>query len=267
MLVTDPSQVYTMPLIVGPVFDRQARPGRVYWRLETLAASFRTDRDAVLPLVPDCFEVPQDPMITISFGDYDQVDFMAGGGYRVAYAGVSARFEGEETVDGLHILVMWENETLPIVTGRELIGIPKMHADISPIRGVVDDTFRATAAVWGHEVMRIEATTFRKQNVVVRRTAQKRVNSVPWLGYKYIASFDGPPDAAYPTIVWNEAEIDELWFAEHAEVGFGHADEADLGQLAGIPRVLSGIPLGELVFASRARGSAVLALNRSHRLE
>lgn len=263
----DEASVYSMPLIMGALFDRVGRPGRVYGRVETLAATFRTEPDAVRPFVPDCFQIPAEPTVTVSFGDYDHVDFMAGGGYRVAYAGVSARFEGEEPIDGLHVLIMWENDTVPIIMGRELIGIPKLHADITAIRSASEHGLRATASVWGHEVMRIEAKGFKDQNVVVRRTAQKRVNETPWLGYKHIPSFDGPPDASYPMVVWNEVQLADLSFAETAHISFGPADEADLGQLAAIPRALSTLPLGDLVFASHAKGSAVLALDRSHRLQ
>lgn len=262
----DEDAVYSMPLIMGPLFERVGRPGRVYGRVETLAATFRTDREAVRPLVPECFEIPDEPTLTVSFGDYDQVDFIAGGGYRVAYAGVSARFAGTETVDGLHILVMWEDETVPIVMGRELIGIPKFHAAITPLRNVAEDTLSASASVWGHEVMSIDVHQFKEQNLVVRRTAQKRVNETPWLGFKHIPSFDGPPDASYPMVVWNEVELKNLRLAQTAQIGFGQARERELGQLAGIPRALSTIPTGELVFASHARGTAVLALDRSHRL-
>lgn len=263
----DDASVHSMPLIMGPVFDRARRPGRVYGRVETLAATFRTDRDAVRPLVPGCYEIPDQPTLTVSFGDYDHVDFMAGGGYRVAYAGVSARFEGRETVNGLHIVVMWENEAIPIIMGRELIGIPKLHADITPIRKMPDGSLRATASVWGHEVMSIEGNGFTAQNLIVRRTAEKRVNGTPWLGYKHIPSFDGQPDASYPMVVWNEVDLGALAFAGTAQVDFGCADEADIDQLAAIPRALRALPLGELLFASHASGSAVLALDRSHKLE
>jgi acetoacetate decarboxylase len=182
----DEDAVYSMPLIMGPLFDRVGRPGRAYGRVETLSATFRTEPEAVRPLVPDCFLIPDEPTITVGFGDYDHVDFLAGGGYRVAYAGVSARFVGEESYDGLHILVMWENETVPIVTRRDLIGIPKFYADITPLRPVSEGAVRATAAVWGHEVMRLEAAGFKEQNMVARRIAQKRVNQTPWLGYKHV---------------------------------------------------------------------------------
>jgi acetoacetate decarboxylase len=262
----DPAKVYSMPLIMGPVFDRESRPGRVYGETESLSFTFRTDADAARELVPECFLVPDDPTVTVAFGDYNLVDFMAGDGYRVAYVGVSARYQGEETVDGLHILVMWENRTVPIVTGRELIGIPKLHADITSIRGVEEGTLRAGASVWGHEVMRLDVVGCKEQNLLVRRTAQKRVNSNPWLGYKHIPSLDGPPDASYPMVVWNEVKIDRLELGEAGSVEFGTADESDLGQLAAIGRALRTLPVGEVMFAAHVKGSAVLALNRSRRL-
>ena len=111
-----PAKVYSMPLIMGPVFDRESLPGRIYGETESLAVTFRTDAGAARALVPDFFSVPDDVTASAVFGDFDHVDFMAGGGYRVAYVGVSGRYEGEEIIDGLCILVMWENETLPIVS-------------------------------------------------------------------------------------------------------------------------------------------------------
>lgn len=262
----DPTKVYAMPLIMGPAFDREARPARVYGRTESLFLTFRTDRDAAQALVPDCFLVPDEVTATVAFGDYDEVDFMAGDGYRVAYVGVSARYEGEESIDGLCILVMWENQTFPILSGRELIGVPKGYADITSIRVLEGDRLRATASVWGHEVMRLEVAGCKKQNLMVRRTAQKRINSSPWLGYKHIPSIDGPPDASYPMVVWNEAEIDQLELGASASVSFGNANEEDLGIQAGITRALRSLPIGDTVVAAHARGSGVLRMDRARRL-
>jgi acetoacetate decarboxylase len=262
----DSTKAYAMPLIMGPAFDREARPARVYGRTESLSLTFRTDRDAAQALVPDCFLVPEEATATVAFGDYDEVDFMAGDGYRVAYVGISARYEGEETIDGLCILVMWENQAFPIVSGRELIGIPKVYGDITSIRHVMNDRLRATVSTWGHEVMRLEVTGGKEQNLMVRRTAQKRINSSPWLGYKNIESFDGQPDASYPMVVWNEVEIDQLWLGRGASVEFGNAGEEDLDILAGITRALRTLPIGETVLAAHVRGSGVLRLDRSRRL-
>jgi acetoacetate decarboxylase len=262
----DPAKVYSMPLIMGPVFDRAARPGRVYGEAESLSVTFHTDADAARALVPECFLIPEQATVTVAFSDYNRVDFMAGDGYRVAYVGVSARYEGEETVDGLCILVMWENRNLPIVSGREMIGIPKAYADITSIRAIDEKRLRASASVWGHEVMRLEVIGYKEQNLMVRRTAQKRANASPWLGYKYIPSIDGPPDASYPMVVWNDVKIDQLWLSKGGSVEFGTADEDDLGPPAAITRALRSLPIGDVVFAAHLRGSGVLRLDRSRRL-
>jgi acetoacetate decarboxylase len=160
---------------------------------------------------------------------------------------------------------MWENDTFPIVGGREMIGIPKLHADISPIRQV-GNGLRASASVWGHEVMRLEVTALKEQNMLVRRTAQKRFNAIPWLGYKHIPAIDGPDDASYPMVVWNDIELDTIRFGETATPQLQTVDHADLDRLAVITETLARIPFGELETAGHAKGSAVLRLDRSHRL-
>ena len=53
----DPAKVYSMPLIMGPVFDRESLPGRIYGETESLAVTFRTDAGAARALVPDCFSI------------------------------------------------------------------------------------------------------------------------------------------------------------------------------------------------------------------
>lgn len=262
----DDTKAHVMPLILGPLFDQADRPRYVYGRTESLSVTVRTDKEAVERLVPDCFAIPDEPTVSVVFTDSDHVDFMAGGGYRLAYVGVSARFVGEDTVDGLYILVMWEDHTVPIVIGRETIGIPKVYADISPIRSLPGGRLRASAWTWGQEVMRLDLGGLKEQNLVVRRTAQKRVNEVPWLGYKHIPTLEGPPDASYPLEVWMDREIDELSFAEEWSVEFGTAGEDDLGIPSRIGRALRSLPLGELVFASHAIGSGVLRYDRSRKL-
>jgi hypothetical protein len=67
-------------------------------------------------------------------------------------------------------------------------------------------------------------------------------------------------------VVWNEVKIDRLELGEAGSVEFGTADESDLGQLATIGRALRTLPVGETMFAAHVKGSAVLALNRSRRL-
>jgi acetoacetate decarboxylase len=255
----DDDKIYAMPLIMGQLFDQAERPGNVYSKVENLILQFKTDREAVLPLVPDCYQIGPEPIATVTFGDYDGVDFMSGGGYRTATFGVSAGFEGDQDqVVGQHILVMFENRTLPILGGREQLGVPKAFADISSVRLQSDQSFRSHASLWGHLVFGLEVAPLKKQNAVIRAGANREFNKYPWLCYKYIPRFDGRPDASYPTVVWNSVKVDELWMGEKGKVLFGDAGEEDISYGSLVLRALKSIPVLEVTRTVRMRGSAEL---------
>jgi len=44
---------------------------------------------------------------------------------------------------------MFEDQTLPILGGREDLGVPKLYADISPARILADGRLRCEASLWG----------------------------------------------------------------------------------------------------------------------
>jgi acetoacetate decarboxylase len=93
---------------------------------------YETNPDAIPLLLPDPFKAGKSPIVSVLFNDNNGVDFMAGGGYRLAAISVAAQFDGENGhFEGGYVLVMPENQTLPIITGREWLGMPKFFADIS----------------------------------------------------------------------------------------------------------------------------------------
>ena len=263
----DTDKIYQMPLSIGPLFDREDRPRNVYSQAESLMLQYRTDPDAARELIPDCYTVGEEPTVTITFGDYDGVDFMAGGGYRTATFGVSARFDGQEDhIEGQYILVVGEDKTIPILGGREQLGVPKVFADISPVRTLPGGTLRCDASLWGHFLFGIELEPVRKRNAIVRAAAARQANRYPWLCYKYIPSFDGPPDASYPTVVWFDLRIDQLWLGTEGTVRFGDAGEDELSYAARLVDGLKTLPVLEITSAARMRGSFVLRNDKCRRL-
>jgi acetoacetate decarboxylase len=264
----DDNKIYAMPLIMGPLFDQADRPGNVYSNVENLILQFRTDRDAVLALVPDCYQIGAEPIVTVTIGDYDGVDFMSGGGYRTATFGVSAGFDGDEDhVGGQYILVMFEDKTIPILGGREQLGVPKVFADISAVRLQTDTSFRSHVSLWGHLIFGLEVAPLKKQNAIVRTTANREFNKYPWLCYKYIPHFDGPPDASYPTVVWNSVKVEELWMGGDGKIVFGDAGEDDISYASRIIKALKSMPMLEVTRTVRMRGSAILQNYRCRRLK
>ncbi|NIQ32921.1 MAG: acetoacetate decarboxylase, partial [Nitrososphaeria archaeon] len=125
----DPKKLYMMPLIMGPISDRNQ--GSQYEKVEMLSLQYKTNHEAVEALLPDCFKPADEPTVTIAFGFNDGVDFLLGRGYNVVIVLLAAKFLGEkDNLEGDYALVIFENETHPIVTGREILGAPKIFADI-----------------------------------------------------------------------------------------------------------------------------------------
>jgi len=263
----DPSKHYRMPLIMGPLFDRTARPRLAYPQVEALAFQYLTDPDAAQALLPECYRLAKDPLVTVLFSHNNGLAFMAGAGYRLATFQLAARFDGQrDHVEGDFILVMFENQTWPILGGREDLGVPKLFADISPVRSLPDGHLRCEASLWGHLLFGLDVPRMRAQAGVVRAVAGRRVNSSPWLAYKYIPSLDGPADADYPTVTVNNTKLEKLWLGKSANLRFGSPDVDDVGQIRPLLDALTTLTVIQPVQALRLQGSSVLRYDLSRRL-
>jgi acetoacetate decarboxylase len=263
----DPSKHYRMPLIMGPMFDLDNRPKWAYPQVEILAFQYLTEKSALEALLPDCYRPAKEPLVTVLFSQNNGLDFMAGGGYRMAAFQIAVRFDGDQDhVEGDLILVMLENQTWPILGGREDLGVPKLFADISPIRGLPDGSFKGEASLWGHPLFSLEIPPMKVQLSPVRVIANRRINSRPWLGYKYIPSLDGPPDAEYPTISQNDTKIEKLWLGKSAKLQFGSAGAEDIAHARPLLDALSTLSIAQPVQALYFKGSSVLRYDLSRRL-
>jgi hypothetical protein len=172
-----------MPLIMGSVHD-QKRVKLPYPHVEVLAFQYLTDPEALVELLPECYQRGKDALVSIVFSENNGLSFMAGGGYRLAAVQVSAHFDGtQDHVEGDYILVMFENQTWPIIGGREDLGVPKLYADISPIKCMPDGHLRCEASYLGHAVT---LTPPLKQTMIVESVCLQAINAKPWPAYKYI---------------------------------------------------------------------------------
>jgi acetoacetate decarboxylase len=263
----DPKNMYTMPLIMDSWGIRKDTGARVYDRQDVLALQFRTDADAIPRLLPDCYHPSGEPLVTVSFVDYSGVDFMAGRGYRIALMSVKAAFNGlQDHEEGDYILAIFENDTFPILLGRETLGVPKLFADIPPITATPDGHLHCEASLWGHPLFAVDAGPFVKQDDSMVSAANQNPQGPPMLGYKCIPSFDDLPDAAYPTITPSENKLEQLWLGASADLSFGDSTAADIALIASVIDALKTLPIRQVLGASHSFGSSVLRVDLSRRL-
>ncbi len=265
---TEPDKVYMMPLIMGPILpERSKRTGSVYKEIQYLGVQYQTDPEAMRKLVPDCYQPTKDSTATVLFAYNDGVDFMSGRGYRIAALNVLVRFDGErDHVEGNYPLVMCEDDAMPILNGREMLGIHKVLADISSLSNMPSGHLRCEASHWGHLLFGIDVEPLKEQNVVVRSVANRTLNSQPLLGYKYIPGLDEKPDASYPVMAPSEFKIDKFWLGESGEVFFGEIGEEDWFA-SRIVRALKTLPIRKVNQTFRLTGSTVLRSDKAHKLK
>jgi hypothetical protein len=102
---------------------------------QTAVVSYLTDANGLAALLPPGFEIWGDPVLNIEVTDFQGIEWLAGRGYSMAGIRVPARYTGgDQEYCGLFQLVLWENLTDPIITGREELGAPKLFADIPAAR-------------------------------------------------------------------------------------------------------------------------------------
>jgi acetoacetate decarboxylase len=174
---------YMMPAHFGP---RYIGPGTSGWYHDVTAMTvpFLTDREKLSALLPPRFSVAEEAIVSVYFVCNKRVDWLAGRGYNMIGVNASVVYTGEtERLEGSYSLVIWENLADPILTGREVQGIPKIFADM-PDHSINSGVWRANASHYGHPIIDLEISGLRApelEEIAAAHEAQKgRDNPMSW---------------------------------------------------------------------------------------
>jgi hypothetical protein len=252
-----------MPLLMGAA----ARSGTAkYARVDVVSAQWRVHRDLLAGLLPNCFvpiveEPDQLGQLTVAFADNQGVEFMAGRGYRVASVLVKAAFAHAGGPSGDFVVAMFEDDCLPIVLGRELLGLPKLFADIS-IEDRPDASMVCEASLWGHSLFSLETGPLEPRE----RLPEPAPAPAALLGMR---SFPDPfhgGAVGEPVRTPVEATLRELAIGREATVSWGLAGPGDIACVAGLLDALRTLAVDEPVSVARTVMSRVLRTDRIERL-
>lgn len=215
MFKFDASGSYMMPAHFGP---RPIPPKSSGWYRDVtlMVVPFLTDRETLARYLPEPFEVADEAVVTVTYARNRDVDWLAGNGYNLIGVNASAVYRGEkETLEGQYSLVMWENLADPILTGRELQGIPKIYADI-PDHSIVDGEWRASAGHFGHGIVDIAVSGLREPTAEeVQNYASAREGRDNPMAWRYIPGISGFGHSVIePTTFPSETTLTEAWVGE-----------------------------------------------------
>lgn len=191
MFKPDPRSSYMMPAHFGP---RHMGPKSSGWYHDVTAivVPYVTDREILAQYIPEPFSVAEEALLTVYYACNRNVDWLAGHGYNMIGVNAAVTYESNnETLEGTYALVIWENLTDPILTGRELQGIPKIYADI-PDHSIIGDEWRCNASHFGHKILDLMITDVNPvaMELVEGLQAQNAGKDNP-MGVRYIPALGG----------------------------------------------------------------------------
>lgn len=185
--------MYRMPVFFGPSTGPRRGPdgasfdGAHGYDAITHTYSFLGDPEQLRTFLPPRFALYADPVVTVFAKYMRNIPWLAGRGYNLLGVTMHAVFQGaRETVPGSLLLVLWENMTEPILTGREELGYAKIYCELPEPRRIGDEIL-CTACWDGFTFMRFSMTNVRPptedENMAV---AARSADLQGTLHYKYI---------------------------------------------------------------------------------
>ncbi|GMG86124.1 acetoacetate decarboxylase family protein [Biformimicrobium ophioploci] len=219
MQALPPNQSFTMPAHFGPR-GSNARASGWYRDVTMMVVPYVTDREKLAAYLPEPFSIDEEPIVTVVYACNRQVDWLAGHGYNLLGVHAAARFDGEQDqLRGTYTLALWENLADPILTGRELQGIPKIFADI-PDHSIDNGRWRAEARHFDNRIVSLEIDQLRPptmEEIAASMAAQEgRDNPMAWRYMPAIGGFGSAISEA--TTFPSETQYHEV------QVGTGRVD-------------------------------------------
>lgn len=255
-----PDQTYLMPASFGEMPRQEVAD---YGDALNIAAVYLTDRDALAALLPPPYEPADEPLVTVFYSKCNKVDFLAGGGYNLMGVNLAAVFNGrEDHITGNFAAVLWENLTIPITLGRELLGCPKLYGDIpDPFR--LGDDWRVQTSENGHILVEVFLGAVQPAAGEVLNLIRAG-SGMPWMGWRCFPNVNGRGVAlSEPTLMASEAQIDQAWIAAEMRVSFGDVSPLTNPIMAHIIPKLKTLVVKEYRAGVITRGSSRLLISRN----
>jgi len=191
----------------------------------SVSVSFLTNQKQIEAMLPPSRNLSIDgpPVVTVSTVYQGGLQWLAGYGYNLMLVILPVVHNGKngKTIGGF-LPVVWENMTEPILMGRELLGWPKIYADLPPARKL-NDTWQTIATWHGFQFAEINVKNIHALTPAELQEREK--SSKPNAGlisHKFILKTGAilETDADYLTISTNEGAK----AATYREVLAGKAD-------------------------------------------
>ncbi len=255
---------YLMPAHFGGyAFDPSYKATQ---RATMLSVSFETDRAELERYIPEELEL-RAPEVQVSFNQLTEINWLSGGHYNLVLVSVPARFTGKKGhVDAAYPLVVWENRTAPILTGREQTGVPKIFADIEDLH-IYRPHYATSVSYEGNTFL---SMTFEAGGSITGKDLEQtkvQLRSLDLIGWRYIPKV-GAPGADLSQFIYFPQWIE----VEKAYMGKGTLQWTELSPMQNprqhqIISALASLPVKKNIQSVLSEGEVVLDTTQARVLE
>ena len=252
--------MYRMPTHFGPAYGpRQGEGGKKFANLDSpkstsMSVSFLTYREQLEEFLPEGFELGFTPLVTVGTSYMTEIEWLAGRGYNTLGVSFPAVFNGKKDhVVGRLLMVLWENLTDPILTGREELGFSKIYCELPEPRTINGQT-HCIASWMGFKFLDLKLWNMKKQSLEEFTKSPRRQRNDGTLHYKYMPRTGewGTPDIKYAVLTPSgnsNSVVKEVWRGK-GSVQFHKATWEDLPTQFNIVNALHGLEIKEYQGAS-----------------
>jgi len=248
-------RTYVMPVAFGP---QHPHPAGHFVDVRTLMVMYRTTHEAIADVLPPGLEPGVDPLLYAYTQRCRGVNFLAGGEYRLFGVNVAARYAGSQgPIDGQYALILWETDMEAVIRGRELLGIPKLMAEVDDPEPT-DARFSVSAWERGRRLARIQMDEGLPMDAQVLDQLAGELAAQAWFGWKHIPRIDG--------VGAEVSQLTKIGIVNQPSAGWECRGSLEFGEVAWeecpssstAVSGLSQVPLIEPVRAYRTEGTVTL---------
>lgn len=210
MLQLAPNTKYDMPAAFGKsIFTPTTHAPDI----QMIATSFVTTPEAIESILPRHLAKAESNVVYVNRLRYRGIDYLAGRGYEEVIVGINARHEHDgKVIEAPYMFVEWVDDVPAILSGREALGYPKIHAAIPQVIEV-EDTIRFSASEYGVRFLSGEIRNLKR----LPDSALPKINAAVSefnFAWKYIQGPEGTIDADYLTLTRMTWDYKEAWVGE-----------------------------------------------------
>jgi acetoacetate decarboxylase len=201
-----------MPHLLGglPSIETIYFPDNLIFR-----SSYLTDEAALMRMLPPGLRPAGEPIVTYMYRHAENLAWIVGGEANIFGIYVTCTFKGKkDEVTGAYWPVLWEDDTMATVLGREVLGVAKLHAEITnPL--CIDGVWHVDASEGGRPFASMRLGNFKPMATDKLEAIQKQALGAGVIGWKHIPSPDfKKADVSYGIYMRSPNQIKEAWAGE-----------------------------------------------------